>query len=349
MLSKRQYITMIISFILLGMLGILIIKKYAKAKRHKKIVFLYSHTSSYHENIYQYFSKICTGKTQLEIEYLTTTTTTNHLLINSMCETITEQSLDCIIVVGKQLSQILGNTAVKKKCVTPIVFVGVDDPIRLGLVNSLEHPGGNVTGLFTVGLHNDVCARLITTTLPSIKKVLLPYYSNDDTEASTHKRAKFIQSFLQSHNIKTTIATLDSMPNALKTIESLLPAYDLIITLEGDAISNQLTSGIAKLSKQHGVPFFASSQAGISEGALCAYAIQPCYAAAAAYDLMHAILFDGMHPSAMPVVQLQSSREFIINTGRAAELGISLDIETILDTINTDPELALVKDRVRVI
>src|SRR6266852_5786145 len=34
----------------------------------------------------------------------------------------------------------------------PIVMAGAGDPVRLGLVASLPHPGGNVTGLsFTVG------------------------------------------------------------------------------------------------------------------------------------------------------------------------------------------------------
>ena len=32
----------------------------------------------------------------------------------------------------------------------PIVFVAVADPVLLGLVSSLAHPGGNVTGLATL-------------------------------------------------------------------------------------------------------------------------------------------------------------------------------------------------------
>jgi putative tryptophan/tyrosine transport system substrate-binding protein len=33
----------------------------------------------------------------------------------------------------------------------PVVFSAVNDPVELGLVDSLSHPGGNVTGMSTVG------------------------------------------------------------------------------------------------------------------------------------------------------------------------------------------------------
>src|SRR5215813_5468131 len=54
--------------------------------------------------------------------------------------------LDLIVAGGPQPTLAL-RAATKT---VPIVFVAVADPVLLGLVSSLAHPGGNVTGLATL-------------------------------------------------------------------------------------------------------------------------------------------------------------------------------------------------------
>src|SRR5262249_41597461 len=54
----------------------------------------------------------------------------------------------------------------------PIVFAGISDPVRLGYVTSLAHPGGNVTGVPYMGPElAPKRLQLLKETVPSLRHV----------------------------------------------------------------------------------------------------------------------------------------------------------------------------------
>jgi putative ABC transport system substrate-binding protein len=60
--------------------------------------------------------------------------------------------VDIILVAGGTLTALAAKNATKT---IPIVMTGAGgDPVRAGLIDSLAHPGGNVTGLTTLNLEN---------------------------------------------------------------------------------------------------------------------------------------------------------------------------------------------------
>jgi putative ABC transport system substrate-binding protein len=74
-----------------------------------------------------------------------------------------------VIVVGGAT----GPRAVREKTSTiPIVMIGGDDPVRLGLISSLAHPGGNITGISNQGANFHAKAfEFLLEARPSIKRV----------------------------------------------------------------------------------------------------------------------------------------------------------------------------------
>jgi ABC-type uncharacterized transport system substrate-binding protein len=68
----------------------------------------------------------------------------------------------------------IGAVDVKKLTSTiPIVFVFVPDPIGLGLVEDLAHPGGNATGLSLIGVDLTGQLALLKEAVPNLSRVAL--------------------------------------------------------------------------------------------------------------------------------------------------------------------------------
>jgi putative ABC transport system substrate-binding protein len=75
----------------------------------------------------------------------------------------------------------------------PIVFTDVDDPLGLGLVQSFARPGGNITGVTTLG--SELAPKrleLFQQMIPGLKRVLLPYdpaHPYADAEVKVYREA----------------------------------------------------------------------------------------------------------------------------------------------------------------
>lgn len=90
-----------------------------------------------------------------------------------------------VLVVASTLGAVAAHEVVKT---VPVVFVGVSDPLQMGLVQSLAHPGGNMTGLsrhFGEGLLGKAL-QILVTLAPTVTRVGV--LSNVDGEVAVRVR-----------------------------------------------------------------------------------------------------------------------------------------------------------------
>jgi putative ABC transport system substrate-binding protein len=92
----------------------------------------------------------------------------NHERLRGLATELVQLPVDVLLAVGPQAAR----AAQAASATIPIVFVNVGEPVRDGLVASLAHPGGNLTGVSTLG--REVSAKrleLLLETAPGISRV----------------------------------------------------------------------------------------------------------------------------------------------------------------------------------
>jgi putative ABC transport system substrate-binding protein len=97
--------------------------------------------------------------------------TGSHELLPAAAQELVRMNVDLIVTDGTPAAL----AAKKATAAIPIVMAGAGDPVAMGLVASLAHPGGNVTGYSMVGPEIATKrAELLHDLLPTVQRVALP-------------------------------------------------------------------------------------------------------------------------------------------------------------------------------
>jgi putative tryptophan/tyrosine transport system substrate-binding protein len=95
---------------------------------------------------------------------------------------LVQQGVDLILAAGADAAR-AAKLATDR---VPIIFLGGSDPVMLGLVQSFNRPGGNVTGV--TDLDTELTSKrleIFKEIIPGLRRVLLPY-DTGDRETVTH-------------------------------------------------------------------------------------------------------------------------------------------------------------------
>ncbi|MDQ5941080.1 MAG: putative tryptophan/tyrosine transport system substrate-binding protein [Candidatus Dependentiae bacterium] len=316
----------------------------------RAVLFLSAGSLAGHEAVRHSFLEAVrsSGTRRLEVNSVSISNPADGVSTAAICEKVLALPAECIVVVGRTIAQNLVSLARKRGCSTPIVMIGVQDPVELGLVESLERPGGVATGVITVSFEDSVPARLLYTTFPHIKSVLLPFYFPQDAAKEITNKAKNAKEYLESKGVKVIVLPIDSFSESMRRVESFLEGHDMLMTVEGDGLNDTQAAGLAKLARQYGVGYFGGLMSALEEGAVLVYATALRYLAEAALSQVTQILYQNKSPSVMPILFLDSTRELVVNQKRAAELGLMVNLDEINAKINADPALESVRGRVRI-
>jgi putative ABC transport system substrate-binding protein len=209
----------------------------------------------------------------------------------------------------------------------PIVFAQIQDPVGLGFVSSLAHPGGNVTG-FTTTVDFDLIGKwvdLLHTVAPSATRVTLLF--NPDTVPYYRSYLKTLDAGSYPFAIPLTSVELRSEEEIEMALAQLArqPGGSVLVPLDPFNVVHLRL--IAELAAQYRLPSISVYAQFATDGGLLAYGpdIREIFRRAAGY--VDRIL-NGASPTDLPV-QAPTRFETLVNLKTAGALGLTVPISVL--------------------
>ena len=202
----------------------------------------------------------------------------------------------------------------------PILFPTAIDPVGTGVITSLRHPGGNVTGGATIfGELNAKRLELLKEVVPGLSRTAVVWNAANPANAlawrETQNAARTLGVAVQSHEVKTP----QDFEAAFAIIAQERP--DALLVLE-DALTVQFRQEIADFAMQQRLPSMFAVREGVDAGALMSYGVSVPEMMRRAATYVDKIL-KGAKPGDLPVEQA-TKFELVINLKTARALGLSI-------------------------
>jgi putative ABC transport system substrate-binding protein len=238
-------------------------------------------------------------------------------LLPKLAAELVERKVAVIVATGSLAPAMAAKAATKT---IPIVFAGAEDPVKLGLVASLSHPRGNVTGITGAGaaLHRKRLEILKDLIPGATKMVYLGNPDNPDAKASAYDVLAGAEAMRMQVDIVNarTESEIDAVFAAIKQMRShaLLVATDAFFTSRRE----QIVALAARDALPASYPFREFPMA----GGLMSYGpnIADLYRQAGVYT---ARVLNGAKPADLPVIQA-TKIELVVNLKVAKKLGLSI-------------------------
>jgi putative tryptophan/tyrosine transport system substrate-binding protein len=205
----------------------------------------------------------------------------------------------------------------------PIVFEMGGDPIRLGLVASLNRPGGNVTGVTQLG--GEIAPKrleLLHEVVPTASVIALLVNPTEPAFAETTTRD--LQGAARSLGLELHVlhASAERDFDQVFAKVSQLRAGGLVIGPDSFLVAR--SEQLAKLALEHAVPAVSGYREFVAAGGLLSYggSITDTYRLAGVYA---ARILKGEKPAELPVQQ-GTKVELFLNLKTAKALGITVPL-----------------------
>jgi putative ABC transport system substrate-binding protein len=225
-----------------------------------------------------------------------------------------------VIVVGNTPAALAAKQATKT---IPIVMTAISDPVTSGLVTSLAHPGGNLTGASV--LSSDLIGKgleLLKQTVPGVGRVTLLWNPGSLGERTERNMLEAADVAARALGVQLQVVEVRGPADFDRAFSEITKARAGALTMLPSNMFNNERSHIIELTAKTRLPAVYPFRYYVDDGGLMSYGanIADLYRRAASY--VDKIL-KGAKPADLPVEQA-TKFELVINLKTAKALGLTI-------------------------
>ena len=211
--------------------------------------------------------------------------------------------------------------AVKKATTSvPLVMSAVGDPVGAGIVPSLSHPGGNITGLTAISTEMDAKRlELLREVVPSVSYIALLWNAGSPLQVLAEKQVQAAAQVLRMRVLSLGVKTEEEIKSALAVMARERPDALLVLA---DRLLLHHRALIMDFATRHRLPGVHAYRELVEAGGLMSFG--PSYAdmhKRAAYFVDR--ILKGAKPGDLPV-ERPLTFELVINLKTARALGLTI-------------------------
>jgi len=223
------------------------------------------------------------------------------------------ESPDVLVGIATPTAQALANATQT----IPVVFSAVTDPVGAKLVDSMDKPGGNVTGLSDlspVAQHVDIMRDIV----PSLKNIGVVYNPGEPNAVSL---VELLKSAAQAAGLQVVEGTASRTAEIGTAAQAVAEKSDIIYAITDNTVASAIAS-VIKAADAANTPVFGATSDYVEQGAVASVGFDYYQVGYQTADYVVKIL-KGAKPSSLPA-RVAKGTDIVVNPGAAKKLGVTL-------------------------
>ena len=234
--------------------------------------------------------------------------------LNQIGAELVSKGVDLIVPIATPAVKIMQSATEDTEI--PIVFSAVSDPVGAGIVDSLDAPGGRITGT-SDALNTKGLLDLMLAQNPDTKTVGLLYSKSEDSSKQPIEDAK---AYLEGKGIRCVEKTGTTTDEVTSAVDALIAEkVDAVFTPTDNTIMTAELAIYETFAKA-GIPQYTGADSFALNGAFLGYGVDYANLGVETANMVAQILLEGADPASTPVMTFDNGTA-TINTDICAELG----------------------------